>query len=169
MTDPNTPDDPAPLSENSPTAAPNVPLTPPAAPAYGASPYVPPTYPTPPSYPTPPAYGAAPGYGTPPPQTPPVAAYGYGGYGAARRTNGMAIAALVLSILGFVWVLPLIGSLLGAILGHVALGQIARSNEGGRALALTGVIVGWVGVALLVLGVALIFFIAAAGSVSRYA
>lgn len=51
------------------------------------------------------------------------------------RTNTMAILALV-----FAFLFPL----LGAIFGHVALGQIKRSGEEGKGLALAGVIVGWV-------------------------
>lgn len=68
---------------------------------------------------------AQPGYGYPPP-----------------RTNTLAIIALVL---GFV--VP-IG---GIICGHIALGQIKRTGEGGRALALTGLIVGYVFTAFVVL------------------
>ena len=54
----------------------------------------------------------------------------------------------------------------GAILGHVALRRIGEDGRGGRGLALTGVIVGWVGTALLVLGIALVggIFLAAAGA-----
>jgi len=52
------------------------------------------------------------------------------------RTNGLAIASLILSILGF--------SIVGAILGHVALSQIKRTNEAGSGLAIAGIILGWV-------------------------
>ena len=54
----------------------------------------------------------------------------------AVRTNGLAIASLILSILGF--------SIVGAILGHVALSQIKRTNEAGSGLAIAGIILGWV-------------------------
>jgi len=53
----------------------------------------------------------------------------------AVRTNGLAIASLILSILGF--------SIVGAILGHVALSQIKRTNEAGSGLAIAGIILGW--------------------------
>lgn len=70
-------------------------------------------------------------------------------------TNGMAIASLVLSCLGLVstcaYGLGVIPALIGAILGHVARGQIKSSGESGGGLALAGVIVGWVTVAFVVL------------------
>jgi hypothetical protein len=43
---------------------------------------------------------------------------------------------LILSILGF--------SIVGAILGHVALSQIKRTNEAGSGLAIADIILGWV-------------------------
>jgi hypothetical protein len=55
---------------------------------------------------------------------------------AIAGTNGLAIASLVLSVIGCT-------SLIGAILGHVALSQIRRTGQQGRGLALGGVIVGW--------------------------
>lgn len=73
----------------------------------------------------------------------------YGGYpyaqpypGGQRHTNGMAIGALIASVSGVV--LCGISSLVGAILGHVALGQIRRNGEDGHGLALAAVIVGWI-------------------------
>ena len=68
-----------------------------------------------------------------------------------QKTNGLAIASLVLSLVGF--------GFIAAILGHVALGQIKRQNEAGRGLALAGVIIGWVATAA-----ALFWFIAFAGA-----
>jgi hypothetical protein len=57
-------------------------------------------------------------------------------YTPAPPTNTMAIVGLILSVVGF--------HLVGAILGHVALGQIKRTGESGRGLALAAVIIGWV-------------------------
>ena len=182
--------DPTPYGD--PAAYPSAPLTPPppaydaasyvapAAPAYDTTPYPPvapssevPAY-VPPTY-APPAYGAAPAYGATPegayggypvqttPGAPPVAPYGYGAY-PTRKTNGLAVASLVLSIVGFLWILPLVGSVAGAIMGHIALGQIERTGEGGRGMALAGVIIGWAGVALLLLGVLFLFFVVAVSS-----
>lgn len=146
---------------------------PPAAPA--AYPPAPPAPPAAPQYPAAPAYGAAPVYGsqapTFAPQAPPYgaqaptydpnvppygtvppygAAAGYYGAPAQPRTNGLAIVSLVASISAFL-ILPLIGSVVGVVTGHISLSQIKRTGEGGRGLALTGTILGWVGVGLLVL------------------
>jgi Domain of unknown function (DUF4190) len=73
------------------------------------------------------------------------------------RTNGFAVAALVLGIVWFWW----IGSILAVIFGAVALHQIDRSRgtQGGKGLAVAGLVLGLVGVA--VLGVAVL---GAAGS-----
>lgn len=172
----------------SPDAAGTPPVTPPTPPAAGApeaaAPYTPPapsygapsagpapSY-QPPSYPpAPPAYGSAPGAPTQPsPGAPPV----YGSapyYGApAPKTNVLAIISMIASILGFIWILPLVGSLGGAIMGHLSLNQIKRTGEAGRGMALAGVIVGWVGVAFAVIGIGffLFFIILGAASSSRY-
>jgi Domain of unknown function (DUF4190) len=70
---------------------------------------------------------------------------------AQARTNGFAVAAMVL---GIVWLCGF-GSLLAVIFGHVALAQIARSEgwEKGRGMALAGLILGYCGLALLVFGI----------------
>src|SRR5690606_16555720 len=60
--------------------------------------------------------------------------------GNPDRTNPLAVAAMVSSILTF-WIV-------GIVLGHIALRQIRRTGEGGRGMALAGVIVGYVGWAL---------------------
>jgi hypothetical protein len=72
-----------------------------------------------------------------------------------QRTNGLAVAALVLGIL---WLYG-VGSILALIFGYVGKHQIDRSNgaQGGRGLAIAGIVLGWVGVA----GVAIIIAIGA--------
>lgn len=62
------------------------------------------------------------------------------------RTNGFAVAALVL---GLVWVLW-IGSVLAVIFGHVALAQIRESSgwQRGRGLAIAGLLLGYLALAL---------------------
>ena len=78
-----------------------------------------------------------------------------------RTTNGFAVAALVLGILGWS-MLPVLGSIGAIIFGHIARGQIRRSNgnEDGDGLALAGLILGWVSVGLAILAIAaiLLFF-----------
>ena len=62
----------------------------------------------------------------------------------APRTNGMAVASLVLSLLWIFWV----GSLVGLVLGIAALDQIDKDpTQTGRGLAIAGAIIS--GVSLL--------------------
>jgi hypothetical protein len=102
-----------------------VPPTPP--PAYGQPAY---------GEPAQPAYGQ-PGYGAP----------AYGTQAPARRTNVLAIISLIASISGFV-ILPFIGSVVGVVCGHISLSQIKKTGEEGRGLAVAGLVVGYIGVAL---------------------
>lgn len=92
--------------------------------------------------PPPPAPGGPPQqpqYGAPAPaQVPP-----------AQRTNGLAVASLILGILWLCW----LGSILAVIFGHVALGQIKKSGnvQQGRGLAIAGLILGYIGIGILIL------------------
>jgi hypothetical protein len=63
----------------------------------------------------------------------------------------MAIASLVLGILWLDW----IGSVLALIFGYIALGQIKQLQQGGRGLAIAGITLGWIGIALLALVIAI--------------
>ena len=67
---------------------------------------------------------------------------------ATPRTNGMAIAAMVL---GIVWIYG-IGSILALVFGYSAKRQIDGSGgrESGRGMAVAGIVLGWVGVAGLI-------------------
>ena len=88
----------------------------------------------------------------------------YPGYaGTGRRTNGLAIAAFICSLAGFV---TLISAPVGAVLGHIAKRQIAQTGEEGAGFAQAAIIVGWAitGVVLLVCCIGAIVFFAAAGS-----
>jgi len=81
-----------------------------------------------------------------------------GGY-PGPKTNGLAIAALICGIaqfLGF-W---LLGTIPAIVLGHIARKQIRQRNEQGAGLALAGLILGYVGIALTVI-VVIIIIIAA--------
>lgn len=74
---------------------------------------------------------------------------------AQTKTNGFAIASLVL---GIVWIYG-VGSILALIFGYIAKGSIDRSNgrETGRGMAIAGIVLGWIGVA----GVILLIILAA--------
>ena len=79
-------------------------------------------------------------------------------YPAPRQTSTLAIIALVAGILGWT-LLPFLGSLGGIIFGHMARGEIRRSNGqlDGDGLAVTGLVLGWINVMLAVLLVLVIF------------
>ena len=55
-------------------------------------------------------------------------------------------------VLGILW-LYWIGSILALIFGYVAKGQIDKSQgaQGGRGMAIAGIVLGWVGVGVLVI------------------
>ena len=94
------------------------------------------------------AVPASPGYG-----------YGYPSPGPVRQTNGLAIAAMVVSLASIV--VCGFPAIVGAIMGHVARRQIRERGEDGDGMALTGVIVGWIVFALTIIawGAYFIFFV----------
>ena len=55
------------------------------------------------------------------------------------------LAGICFAIIGF---LPAVGWLAAVITGHVGIAQIGRTGEGGRGLAIAGLILGYVGIAL---------------------
>lgn len=131
-----------------------------------------PASPPPPGYPgatAPQAPYGAPTYPQPPQQQP----YGYGApYGYAPKTNSLAIVSLVSGIAAFV-ILPLIASIVAVITGHMSLKQLKTNGEAGRGMALTGTILGWVGIGFAVIGIVLIviwvmFIVGVASSGSSY-
>jgi len=70
------------------------------------------------------------------------------------RTSGTAISSLVFGILSWV-ALPFIGALVAVICGHVARGEIRRMPAGtidGDGLAVAGMILGYLQLALCALG-----------------
>ena len=75
------------------------------------------------------------------------------------RTSGTAVASLVFGILSWV-MLPFIGALLAVVLGHSARGEIRRAPPGtieGDGMAVAGLILGWVHLALFIAIVAIVF------------
>ena len=98
------------------------------------------------------AYSPPPGQQYDGPQ-PPYPAYQqpYSPYPPAPPTNGLAIAALVCGVGGFVIGLSFIPAI---ICGHLARAQIRRTGEQGAGLALAGLILGYVGTALFIVLIA---------------
>jgi len=74
-------------------------------------------------------------------------------------TSGMAIASLVISILGLIGTLGF-GSIIGLILGYIAKQQIAESQGrlGGEGVAKAGIILGWIGVGVAVVAMCIGLF-----------
>lgn len=64
-------------------------------------------------------------------------------------TNGFAVTSLVLGILWIFW----LGSVLALVFGYIAKSQINASGgaQGGRGLAIAGIVLGFVGIGMLVL------------------
>ena len=136
----------------------------------------PPMFPPPPSGPPPPQTG--PPYANPPPWTPPGQPWGYptgpppGPYGYAR-TEPLAIVSLVAALAaGF---LCFIGPIVAIVFGHIARSRIKRSRENGSGMALAGLILGYVEVAIGVAAVVVLIAVAvntnddATGSAQRLA
>jgi hypothetical protein len=65
----------------------------------------------------------------------------------------MAIVSLVMGILGLS-LLPILGSIVAVVTGYMARNEIRQSmgNLGGEGLATAGLILGWIGIGLAVLG-----------------
>jgi hypothetical protein len=116
---------------------------------------------------------AFPGYGTPPPTAPPSSApyggavppYGYyaPAYGQALpapQTSSFAIASLVCSLASW-FVIPFIGAIAAVVLGHIARHEIRHSygQKGGGGLAMAGLVIGYIQIALALLGGLLLLWI----------
>jgi hypothetical protein len=74
-----------------------------------------------------------------------------------QTTNGLAVASMIAGIVWMWW----LGSICAVVFGHVALGQIKRSNgwQTGRGMAIAGLVLGYIGMATL-----LVTILVAAGS-----
>jgi hypothetical protein len=67
----------------------------------------------------------------------------------ARRTNPLAIGALVCGIVG-IWLFP--AGIVAIVLSRKAQRQIQQSGDDGYGLARAGVVLGYVGIALAIVG-----------------
>lgn len=151
----------APAPQSPVPPAPAYPASAPQQPAAPAYPGAAPQQPTAPSYPG--AAPASPGYPAPSYAQP----YGQP-YPAPLKSNGLAITALICGIAGVLlcWlayiVIPFLASVTAIITGHMALGKIKRDAAlGGKGLAITGLVLGYVGAVLnLLIGVGFLLLIA---------
>jgi hypothetical protein len=75
--------------------------------------------------------------------------YGYPYAPPQQRTNGLAIASMVLGILWLYW----IGSILALVFGYIARKQIRERGESGGGMATAGIVLGWIGVGFIVVAV----------------
>ena len=128
-----------PIEQSQGSSGHDAPITPPDAPA--STGYEPPSGYPPPGYP--PQYGGP----YPPPSAPPPPPQfggqpypgGYNQPSPQAGTNTMAISSLVASVVGL---LCGIGSIVGIVLGVVALNQIKQTRQAGYGLAVAGIVVG---------------------------
>ena len=167
MSTPNEPQDPdagrKPEEPAPPGGAPQMPAAPPypSAPAYGYTPPQPSGYPAAPQYGAPGAaygYPAAPQYGAVP---------GYAG-GNAFAKNSLAVWSLVLAIVGMV-LCGLLTGIPAVIIGSRAKRAVAAGEANNGGLATAGIVVGWIAIALSVIGaIAVGFLIANAGGWAEY-
>jgi hypothetical protein len=69
------------------------------------------------------------------------------------KTNGFAIASMVLGIIWIYW----IGSILALVFGYIAKSQIEQSGgaQSGMGMAVAGIVLGWIGVGIMLLFVVL--------------
>lgn len=124
-----------------------------------------------PSWPTPnepyqdPGHGSYQAYAEYVVPLPPGPAYGPAqppyGYGIppAPKTNGLAIASMIVSLSSFGFCG--LSGIVGAIMGHIARQQIRETREAGDGMAVTGIVVGWILFSLFALGVGLVILSAA--------
>jgi len=77
---------------------------------------------------------------------------------AFRQTSAMAIVSLVAGLLGWS-LLPVMGSVVAIVTGHLARGEIRRRPEAleGDGLAVAGLVLGYLMVAMAVVGFLFIF------------
>jgi hypothetical protein len=82
-----------------------------------------------------------------PPESWPPAPPPAGAPGSPAGTNGLAVASLVCGVLSCL----VVTAVLAVVFGNLALARIEESGrrERGRGLAIGGIVLGWIGIALL--------------------
>ena len=80
-----------------------------------------------------------------------------------QSTNGLAIASLVLGIVGFFVYFGFgVTAILALVFGYVSRKQIRQRGQNGSGLAVAGIVLGWIGLTLLVIAI-LVFVVASSG------
>ena len=68
-----------------------------------------------------------------------------------QSTNGLAIASLVLGIVGFLVYFGFgVTPILALVFGYVGRKQIRQRGQNGSGLAIAGIVLGWIGITLIV-------------------
>lgn len=83
------------------------------------------------------------------------------------RTSSLAIVSLIFGILAFVF-LPFVGAVIAVVCGHSARAEIRRAPPGsidGDGLALAGLILGWLQLALITIMIG-VFILFLAGAIA---
>lgn len=124
----------------------------PSAQPYGAAQPYPPVAPVGQPYPQQQPYGAQQPYAGQPYPGQPYQGYPSQQYAPVTPTNTMAMLSMIAGIAGLT-LLPVIGSIAAVIMGPMARKEMARTGEQGQGMATAGVITGWIGIGLAVLGI----------------
>jgi hypothetical protein len=123
---------------------------PPPPPSGNTPPPLPSGPPPPPGFPSDSPLAPPAGGGAPPP--PGYVPFGTPQAGGGQRTNGLAVASLVLGIVGIVLCVLFIPWILAIIFGAVAIKQCnADPTYTGKGLAIAGLVCGLIGMGLIVL------------------
>ena len=80
------------------------------------------------------------------------------------KTNTMALVGFILSLIGFLtswFIFPLVLAIVGLILSCIGMKQIKENNEGGKGLAIAGIVLGALAI---ITGVLFWVFVACAGA-----
>lgn len=83
------------------------------------------------------------------------------------RTNSLAVVSLIFGVLAYV-LLPGLGALIAVVCGHAARSEIRHAPPGsmeGDGMALAGLILGWIQIALAIVAIGL-FFLFIAGVIA---
>lgn len=67
---------------------------------------------------------------------------------AYAHVNSLATVSVICGLLGLLCLVPILGSIAALAFGYVARRQIASRHQRGRARAISGIVLGWAGLAV---------------------